>query len=109
MIQEEITQQHAKLENLDDEAVSAAFHTGSGGNKEPSATSPGKTAGGGQRSSKPALPKDGLKQSTASKEGSAAHAYDQLAAGFQERAKGVDAIMEKVGHTLHLLVFDFRH
>lgn len=42
----------------------------------------------------PEARKHGPNEST--KERTAAHAYDDLAAAFHERAKGVDAIMEKV-------------
>jgi hypothetical protein len=99
-LKDEITREHAKLESLHEDEEGGPL---SGNDNEPleSPESPTKSPNSktsnqktGKNKAKPDKHKHG--RGPSSKERSAAHAYDELAAGFQERAKGVDAIMEKV-------------
>lgn len=95
------------MESLDDEALSPALD-GSGNTDGIHANEPMKTSTTSPRSPSKAKERapttaDKVRPEkhkhgphTTAKERSAAHAYDDLAAAFQERAKGVDAIMEKV-------------
>lgn len=106
--QDEITREHAKLESLHKDDSDDTFpSTASGSEALASSSSPTKSPKtkttdkqGGTTKPKPERHTHG--QGASAKERSAAHAYDELAAGFQERAKGVDAIMEKVSLTLYL-------
>ncbi|KAK9897405.1 hypothetical protein P389DRAFT_169164 [Cystobasidium minutum MCA 4210] len=115
-LQDEITREHAKLESLDNDALSPMLD-GSGNKDEHAARtkattsstspkSPTSNKAAGERASttadkvRPDKTKHGPTKPAASgsnaKERTAAHAYDDLAAAFQERADGVEAIMEKM-------------
>jgi len=113
--QDEITREHAKLENLhngDSDDTIPSTTTTSGGEALADPSSPTQSPKsktktdkqGGTTKPKPEKHTHG--QGASAKERSAAHAYDELAAGFQERAKGVDAIMEKVRLTVVLFPWE---
>lgn len=106
---DEITREHKRLENLSDDNITPTSGKGHNAGNEPAGNSStseplsnsanragpqGGADGGFKREGGGAG--NGNSRSTAT-DRSAAQAYDKLAAGFHERAKRVDAIMQKMG------------
>jgi hypothetical protein len=84
--QRDITAEHAQLESLDTSDIKVKADQRASREDPPSSQTADSTA------------RDRRNQE--GRNAAAAEAYDNLAAGFKERQKGVESIMDKVGRSL---------